>query len=69
MLHKGNNFFNFHSKIKDLQKLTNLRFYELTKLRFKVVYKLICSGCNSTYVDQAVQSLATSVCVIRRMAQ
>ena len=30
-------------------------------LRSKVVYKLTCSECNSTYVGQTVQQLATSV--------
>ena len=31
------------------------------ELRFKVVYKLTCSGCNSTYVGQTVRHLATRV--------
>ena len=30
-------------------------------LRSKVVYKLTCSGCNSTYVGQTVRHLATRV--------
>ena len=31
------------------------------ELRSKVVYKLTCSGCNSTYVGQTVRHLATRV--------
>ena len=31
------------------------------ELRSKVVYKLTCSGCNSTYVSRILRNLATSV--------
>ena len=31
------------------------------ELRSKVVYKLTCSECNSTYIDQTVRHLATRV--------
>ena len=31
------------------------------ELRSKMVYKLTCSGCSSTYVGQAVRRLATKI--------
>ena len=41
--------------------LSSLKTSFARKLRSKVVYKLTCSGCNATYVDQTVRHLATRV--------
>ena len=41
--------------------LPSLKTSFARELRFKVVYKLTCSGCNSTYVGQTVRHLATRV--------
>ena len=41
--------------------LPSLKTSFARELRSKVVYKLTCSGCNSTYVGQTVRHLATRV--------
>ena len=41
--------------------LLSLETFFARELRSKVVYKLTCSGCNSTYVSQTVRHLATRV--------
>ena len=41
--------------------LSSLKTSFARKLRSKVVYKLTCSECNATYVDQTVRPLATRV--------
>ena len=41
--------------------LPSLKTSFARELRSKVVYKLTCSGCNSTYVGQTVRHLATRI--------
>ena len=41
--------------------LPSLKTSSARELRSKLVYKLTCSGCNSTYVGQTVRHLATRV--------
>ena len=41
--------------------LPSLKTSFARELRSKVVYKLTCRGCNSTYVGQTVRNLATMV--------
>ena len=41
--------------------LPSLKTSFARELRSKVVYKLLCSGCNTTYVGQTVRHLATRV--------
>ena len=41
--------------------LPSLKIFFAGELRSKVVYKLTCSECNSTYIDQTVRHLATRV--------
>ena len=42
-------------------RLPSIKTSFARELRLKVVYKLTCSGCNSTYVGQTVRHLATRV--------
>ena len=42
-------------------RLTSLKISFARELRSKVVYKLTCSGCNSTFVGQTVRHLGTRV--------
>ena len=41
--------------------LPSLKTSFIRELRSKVLYKLACSGCNSTYVGQTVRNLGTRV--------
>ena len=47
------------SKLKS--RLPSLKTFFARELRSKVVFKLTCSGCNSTYVVQTVRHLDTRV--------
>ena len=49
----------FYRKMKTC--LQSLKTSFARELRSKVVYKLTCSGCNSTYVGQTDRNLATRV--------
>ena len=49
--------------------LLSLKTSFARELRSKVLYKLTCSGCNSTYVGQTVRHLATRVDEHRKGAE